>query len=623
VGKVADFLLGRSLSNSEEQQERIGPLEGIPVLGLDALSSSAYGPEAAATVLLPLGAMGVIHVLPITLAIIGLLIVVYFSYRQTIGAYPNGGGSYTVARENLGPFFGLLAASALLLDYILVVAVGISAGVGALVSALPSLQPHLLSLCFATLVLLTVINLRGLRESGKAFMLPTYLFVGSLLGVLAYGVYDTWMAGGHPVPVSVSPHGMAVATETFSLWLLARAFASGCTAMTGVEAVSNGVKAFRDPAVPHAKQTLTLIIAILILLLAGIAYLAQAYGIIATDPGAPGYESLLSQLVAAVVGRGVIYYITLFSVVAVLMLSANTGFADFPRMCQIIARDQYLPSNFAERGRRLVFSHGIITIALLSWILLFIFGGVTDRLIPLFAIGAFLAFTLSQAGMVAHWWKQNNLKRTLHSIAVNGLGALATAVTLLIVLVSKFVEGGWVIFVLVPCLMFLFYGVKRHYIRVSELVKSQTPLSFEKVGPPLVLVPMRGWSCVTLKAMRFALNISEDIYGVYVDSGEGSAYPSEQWKKFVQEPAREKGITLPDLITLPSPYRRLFAPLMSFIDELEAKYPNRSIVLLIPSLIEKKWYYYFLHNQRALLLHAALRLRCDSRVTAITIPWYL
>ena len=302
---IFDFIFGKYLATSEEGGERVGPIAGIPMLGLDALSSSAYGPEAAATVLIPLGALGIHYVLPISLAIIALLTIVYFSYRQTIEAYPNGGGSYTVAHENLGTFAGLLAAAALMLDYILVVAVGISAGVGALVSAVPSLLGVTLPLCLATLVLVTIINLRGVREAGAAFMLPTYLFVGSLLVVITVGVFKTVAAGGHPIAAAALPVPLKTGGEMITLWLLARAFASGCTAMTGVEAVSNGVKAFREPVTRNAKLTLTFIIVILIVLLAGIAYLAQAYGISATDPAAPGYESLISQVVAACVGRGI------------------------------------------------------------------------------------------------------------------------------------------------------------------------------------------------------------------------------------------------------------------------------------------------------------------------------
>lgn len=326
---LRDVLFGKPLASHEEGEQRVGALAGIPMLGLDALGSAAYGPEAAMTLLIPLGAVGINYITPISAIIIGLLLLVYLSYRQTIGAYPTGGGSYTVARRNLGVFPGLLAAAALLLDYVLVVAVGISAGVGALVSAAPNLQPYTLPLCLGILIMIAIVNLRGVRESGVAFILPTYLFVGCLFAVLAIGIVKTLLGHGHPVPV-VAPPALPVATEAASLWLLLRAFASGCTAMTGVEAVSNGVGAFRAPAVNNARRTLTLIIGILILLLAGIAYLARVYHIGATEPGAAGYQSILSQLVAAIVGTGVFYYICIGAILSVLALSANTGFADFP-----------------------------------------------------------------------------------------------------------------------------------------------------------------------------------------------------------------------------------------------------------------------------------------------------
>jgi amino acid transporter len=413
-----DWLLGRRLATLEEEHQRVGVLAGIPMLGLDALASAAYGPEAALTLLIPLGVAGVRYVGPITTLIIILLLVVYFSYRQTIAAYPHGGGSYTVAKENLGIPAGLLAASALMLDYVLVVAVGISAGVGALVSALPKLQPYTLSLCLAILALITIVNLRGVRESGTAFVLPTYLFVISLMTVLVIGAIKTLSSGGHPDPVVVPPV-LPSTGKAAGLWILMRAFASGCTAMTGVEAVSNGVSAFREPAVHHARRTLTAIIAILAVLLAGIAYLCRAYHVGATEPGQEGYESILSQLVAAVVGKGTFYYITIGSVLAVLALSANTGFADFPRLCRVIAQDGYLPSAFAHRGRRLVYSQGILVLAGLSGALLVLFRGITDSLIPLFAVGAFLAFTLSQAGMVEHWRKVGGPGAT-RSMVING-----------------------------------------------------------------------------------------------------------------------------------------------------------------------------------------------------------
>src|SRR3984885_12512774 len=393
-----DFVVGKPLATSEERAEHIGPIAGIPVFGLDALSSAAYGPEAALTLLIPLGFAGIEHIVPISLAIICLLAIVYVSYLQTIDAYPHGGGSYTVASENLGANVGLFAAAALMIDYILNAAVGISAGVGALISAFPRLESHTLALCLAILLVLTLINVRGVKDTGSAFLIPTYLFVGTLLLVILVGGVRAFATGGHPVPI-VKPPRLPVNLSMLSLWLLAKVFASGCTAMTGVEAVSNGVNAFRDPTQKNAKRTLTIIIVLLMIFLAGIALLCRAYGIAATDPGASGYQSVLSQLTSAVMGRGWFYYLPIGSILAVLALSASTSYADFPRLTRAIAQRDYLPHVFQIRGRRLLYSHGIYALVGFTGVLLIIFGGVTDRLIPLFAIGAFLAFTLSQAGM--------------------------------------------------------------------------------------------------------------------------------------------------------------------------------------------------------------------------------
>ncbi len=467
---LGDFLFGRRLATREEEQQRIGVLAGIPMLGLDALSSAAYGPEAALTLLIPLGLLGVGYIEPITWVIVALLLIVYFSYRQTMHAYPSGGGSYTVAKENLGTGVGLLAAAALMLDYVMVVAIGISAGVGALVSAAPVLQPYTLWLCLGLLAFITLVNLRGVRESGLAFMLPTYLFIVSLFAVLGIGIVKVLMAAdGKPQPLEEPAPQAATGTVAVSAWLLLRSFASGCTALTGVEAVSNGIMAFRKPCVVHAQRTLTAIIAILAVMLLGIAFLCKAYGIGATEPEGPGYQSTLSQLTAAVIGRGVFYYITIGSVLAVLALSANTGFADFPRLCRIIAMDDFLPRVFAHRGRRLVYSHGIVVLAVLAGLLLIAFGGITDHLIPLFAVGAFLAFTLSQAGMVMHWYREGGPgART--SLLINGLGALSTGGALAVVLVSKFLHGAWIMVVLIPAILFFFYWVRRHYQCVAREV---------------------------------------------------------------------------------------------------------------------------------------------------------
>jgi amino acid transporter len=592
------------------------------MLGLDALGSAAYGPEAALTLLIPLGAAGVRYVGPISTLIIALLLVVYFSYRQTIAAYPHGGGSYTVAKENLGTTAGLFAAAALMLDYVLVVAVGISAGVGALVSAFEVLQPYTLALCLAILAAITVVNLRGVRESGLAFMVPTYLFVVSLLAVLAVGVAKTALAGGRPAPV-VAPPSLPPAAAAASLWLLMHSFASGCTAMTGVEAVSNGVGAFREPAVPHARRTLTAIIAILAVLLAGIAFLCRAYGIGATEPGRPGYQSILSQLVAAVVGRGAFYYVTIGSVLGVLALSANTGFADFPRLCRVIAQDGYLPGGFAHRGRRLVYSQGIVVLAVLSAGLLIVFGGITDRLIPLFAVGAFLAFTLSQAGMVAHWRRVGG-EHAGASMAVNGAGAVCTAVTLAVVLVAKFVEGAWVMILLIPALLALFQSVHAHYRAVGREVATDQPLDAEGLEPPLALLPVRGWSAITRKAMRLALKLSPEVYALHIAGDERAMLALEDgWEALVRAPARAAHRPAPKLIVIYSPYRRLYAPLKEIVSELQRTHPGRDIAVIVPELVGTRWYHYVLHNQTASLIKAYLRLSGFRRVVVVSVPWYL
>src|SRR6202522_990614 len=428
---ILDVLVGKPIRTSDERAEQIGPIQGIPIFGLDALSSAAYGPEAALSLLIPLGLLGVRYIVFISAAIITLLVIVYFSYRQTIAAYPSGGGSYTVARFNLGAPASLLAAAALLADYILTAAVGISAGVGALVSAIPSLLPHTVSLCVGILIVITILNLRGVREAGTVFAIPTYLFVGTILITIVGGIVRVLLSGGHPTPAVALPAAPPV-TAVVSYWLLLKVFASGCTALTGVEAVSNGVKAFKEPTVKNAQRTLTVIIFLLAVMLAGISYLVRVYGIAATDPGQPGYQSVLSMLTSAVFGKGIFYYLTMGSILVVLSLSANTAFAAFPRLCRAIALNNYLPRVFAYRGRRLVYTYGIVVLAVLCGGVLIFFGGVTDRLIPLYAVGAFLAFTLSQAGMVVHWRKKRGAG-WLKSALVNGLGATATRITTVVV----------------------------------------------------------------------------------------------------------------------------------------------------------------------------------------------
>src|SRR5690242_2675418 len=499
---ILDVVVGKPIKTSDERAEQIGPAQGIPIFGLDALSSAAYGPEAALSLLIPLGLLGVRYIIPISAAIIMLLVIVYFSYRQTIAAYPSGGGSYTVARFNLGASAGLLAAAALLADYILTAAVGISAGVGALVSAAPSLMPHTVSLCVGILIVIAILNLRGVREAGLVFAVPTYLFVGTLLITIVGGILRVLLSGGHPTPVAPLPPPPPM-TEAVSYWLLLKVFSSGCTALTGVEAVSNGVKAFREPAVKNAQRTLTIIIFLLAMLLAGISYLVKAYGIVATEPGQPGYQSILSMLTSAVFGKGFFYYVTIGSILLVLSLSANTAFADFPRLCRAIAQNNYLPHAFRFRGRRLVYSYGIVTLGLLTALLLIFFDGVTDKLIPLYAVGAFLAFTLSQAGMVVHWYKKRG-HHWLKSALVNGLGAFVTGITVCVVLIAKFAEGAWITLLFIPLLIVFFGFVRRHYHAVRMRTACVEPVHAHQATHAIAVVPVDRWSSITKQGLEFA-----------------------------------------------------------------------------------------------------------------------
>ncbi len=616
-----DKVLGRPLANQEEEEQKVGVFAGIPMLGLDALSSAAYGPEAALTILLPLGALGLGYLAPITAVILVLLAILFFSYRQTIAAYPSGGGSYTVAKENLGTWPGLLAAAALLLDYILNVAVGISAGIGALVSAVPGLHKHLLGLCLLTLLLVAFINLRGTRESGAAFALPTYIFVGTLLIVLVVGVAKTIMARGHPVAVTPPPV-LPPGVGAVGVWLLLRSFASGCTAMTGVEAVSNGVPAFKAPAVVNAQRTLGAIVILLGVLLAGIAFLAHVYHIGATNPEGAEYQSMISQLVGAVMGHGLFYYVTIASVLAVLSLSANTSFADFPRLCRLIAQDDFLPHAFSNRGRRLVYTWGIAILTTFAALLLVAFGGITDRLIPLFAVGAFLAFTLSQAGMVVHWKHAGGKNKT--SLLINALGAVSTGIALVIVIAAKFMEGAWITILIVPGLLLLFNAVHQHYRYVAQTVRCPRPMNLSNLQPPVVVVPIKSWNTLAENALRFALRLSPDVIAVHIGGAEGEAYQLRtQWEQYVETPIHDAGLPQPRLMVLASPYRRLFTPLFAYITQLKEENPGRIIAIVIPELVETRWYQYLLHNQRATSLKAALLLRGDRRVVVINVPWYL
>jgi amino acid transporter len=620
---LTDSIIGRPLATSEERAEHIGVAAGIPIFGLDGLTSAAYGPEAAMTLLIPLGVGGVEYGWRIIGAILILLAIVYFSYRQTIAAYPGGGGSYTVASENLGEKPGLLAAAALMIDYILTAAVGISAGVTALTSAVPNLQPHTLLICLIILVILALVNMRGVKDTGTAFMLPTFLFVSTLLALIAVGMWKTVHAGGHPMPMAPIPAALPASVGTLGMWMLLKAFASGCAAMTGVEAVSNGVMAFGEPRVQRAQRTLTVIIGILMVLLFGIAYLAKAYRVMPMDPDAAHFQSLLSLLVTAVFGRGWFYFLTMGSVLLALALSANTAFADFPRLTRAIALHDYLPHVFILRGRRLLYSHGIYALTGFTAIILILFGGVTDRLIPLYAIGAFLAFTLSQAGMVVHWKKGEAHKGRGWHMFVNGTGAVATGITTLVVLVAKFRAGAWVTALLVPVLIAIMWVVKRHYTRVKREMADMTPLNLVNLQEPIVVIPMARWDRITEKAMRFGLLLSKEIKVVHVHSDDEEGGLDELWHEYVMDPIKKEGLQEPELVTIPSSYRFIINPLMDYILKLEEENPGRKVAVLLPELVVRHWWENALHNQRVQLLKLLLLLKGNQRIVVVNIPWYL
>jgi hypothetical protein len=468
------------------------------------------------------------------------------------------------------------------------------------------------------------VNMRGVKDVGTAFLLPTYVFVGTLLITIVGGIVKAAASGGHPAPVAPLPVA-PVATAGVTFWLLLRVFASGCTALTGVEAVSNGVKAFREPRTKTAQTTLTVIIAILAVLLAGISYLVKVYGIVATDPGAPGYQSVLSLLIGAVFGRGVFYYVSIASILLVLSLSANTAFADFPRLCRAISTNNYLPHMFGQRGRRLVYTQGILALAISCAVLLIVFGGVTDRLIPLYAVGAFLAFTLSQAGMVSHWWRRRG-EHWLYSALVNGLGAFVTGVTVVVVLLAKFVDGAWMTLLFIPATLVLFHTVRRHYHNIALAAQCTEPMTPHARGAaPIVIVPLERWNAMSKHALEFASKLSADVIGIHVEPGEKAeaALVEEDWERYVAGPYRAAGEKAPELKVLASPYRFVVLPVVQFALDLSEQNPERKILVVIPEMVEEKWYEYFLHNQRARLLEWMLLAKGNERIYAVASPFYL
>jgi hypothetical protein len=464
------------------------------------------------------------------------------------------------------------------------------------------------------------------KESGLAFMLPTIIFVGTLLLTIAVGVYHALMAGGHPVALTAPPAPVTTVMPTLTrvamVWLILKTFSNGCAAMTGVEAVSNGTTAFREPRAANANRTLTAIIAMLIVLLFGLSYVAKAYGVTAMEPDALHYQTVLSLEVAAVFGRGWFYFVTMGGVLAALSFSANTAFTGFPHLARAIAGRDYLPHVFLLKGRRLLFSHGIYALTGFTALILILFDGVTLKLIPLYAIGAFLAFTLSQAGMVRHWMHSKDAKGRRVKMFLNGLGAVATGITLLVILATKFLSGAWVTAILVPVLIVVMLMVKRHYVRVKRETDDPTPLRVTGLEPPIVVIPMARWDKITEKAMRFGMLMSPIVKVVHVDSDDADAL-GKVWDAMVLQPIRSHQLAEPELITVKSSFRTILSPLMDYVLKLEDENPGRKIAVLLPELVVRHWWENLLHNQRVQILKLLLLLKGNQRIVVVNIPWYL
>jgi len=598
------LLLGRPIPTHLAHHERLSKVTGLAVLSSDALSSVAYATEEILRVLVIGGLASLTFARPIGLLIAALLGLVAFSYRQTIHAYPGGGGAYIVSKDNLGINAALVAAAALLIDYTLTVAVSIAAGVAAVTSAFPSLHVNRVELSLVFLAVLAIGNLRGIRESGQIFAIPTYFFIGMILVLLAVGAYRFVTGTVHPIEIQAA---VPVGTGTLGWFMLLTAFSNGCTAMTGVEAVSNGVPAFRPPEAKNAAQTLVTMAALAITMFVGITLLAQAYHVVPSET-----ETVVSQIARGTFGgRGALYFCVQLATMLILVLAANTAYSDFPRLASIVARDGYLPRQFTNQGDRLAFSNGIVALSVFAAVLLIVFKGDTHALIPLYMIGVFISFTLSQAGMVLHWRRLKEPGwRT--SAFVNGLGAAATGVVLVIVTMTKAVEGAWIIIVLIPVLVAVFISTHRHYARVADQLSLKL-WHGEVRQHSTVLVPIGGVHRAVLQAVEYARSLSDDVRALFVDTDPVSTEKvRKDWERWGEGTM---------LVVLPSPYRSLMEPLLEYIEQLQAAHPDDYVTVILPEFVPKRWWQHLLHNQRALLIKGALLFR--PRVVVTSVPFHL
>lgn len=613
--RVKRVLVGAPIPTAAAAHERLNKIQALAVLSSDALSSVAYATEEILLVLAAAFTQPLGWSVWISLAIALLLVIVAISYRQTIYAYPKGGGSYIVAKDNLGVTPGLIAAASLMIDYVLTVAVSVSSGVAAITSAFPALQNFTVLICLGFVAFITVANLRGIRESGLIFTAPTYLFIFSLFVILVLGFVKVIFGLNFGGQVVSNPDAAIKPIENLSLFLILRAFASGCTALTGVEAISDGVPAFKKPESKNAATTLTWMAGILVTTFLGITFLANHFGLQAQDSTAPHYETVLSQLSHVVVGNSWFYYVVQATTALILVLAANTSFSDFPRLSWFLARDKFLPHLFSHRGDRLAFSTGIVTLAILASILIIIFGGNTDALIPLYSVGVFNSFTLSQSGMVARWWRlRNEEKGWRKRMVMNGLGAVATALVLLITAYTKFLEGAWLVVCLIPLIYLMFRGIHKHYVRFGhELSLTEghpEPLNMTKHS---IIVPVDGLNQVTERTLTYARAMSDQVTAVHVnDDPEAIERLRRLWN--------EKATDIP-LVTIETPYRSIIGPLLKYIDDIHKRSPNDVLTVVVPEFVLAKWWQRLLHNQTAFRIRASLFLRPGIVIT--TVPYHL
>jgi amino acid transporter len=609
INKLRQLLIGSPLSTEKLSEKRLNKVRALAAFSPDALSSIAYANQEIYLGLVIAGSAGLVLAFPIGLAITSLLIIVAISYRQTIQAYPNGGGSYVVAKDNLGSLPGLITAAALMIDYMLTAAVSLTAGVEAIASAFPALWDYRVPIALFLLVLITIANLRGIRESGTLMAIPVYLFLFTYLPLIAYGVIQLILYGPGNLTEVAPP-----AIHPITPFLLLHTFATGCTALTGIEAISNGVPAFQPPEIKNAQKTLIVMTILMVILFSGSILLTQYLAVVSN-----ANETILSSLARQLLGTGPGYFLIQFSTLAILSVAANTSFAGFPRLAAILASDGYLPRQLTSLGDRLVFTNGVILLAGVTGILIFVFGGTSHSLIPLFAVGVFLAYTLSQAGMVIHWAK-NRVKGWSIKAFINGAGALTTASTLLIVGFSKFLEGAWITILIIPILVIFFQRVKQHYVEVrKQLTLHGLPPSLRPFPPPRVVVPISGVHRGTIEAVNFARSISNNVIGLYIEIEAGTSEKAkkewERWFPDIQLEVRS------------SPYRSIIGPLLSFLDEIDQRYNDgQQAVIVLPEFVPAHWWQSLMHNQTSALIKTVLlhrRRNLGYQRVIIDVPYHL